>query len=84
MGQVTTKGQITIPADIRRKHGLLPHAEVEVVEKDGLVVVQLKKGGINRGRWIAEQLRGRLKGKTTMTTEEVMALTRGEDDGTFR
>jgi AbrB family looped-hinge helix DNA binding protein len=81
---VTTKGQITIPAELRRKYGLLPHAEVEVVEKDGHVVVRLKEGGMNRGRWIAEQLRGRLSGKATMTTDELMALTRGEDDGTFR
>jgi len=78
MGQVTTKGQITIPAEIRRKHGLLPHAEVEVVEKDGLVVVQLKKGGMNRGRWIAEQLRGKAT-NLEFTTDEIMRMTRGDD-----
>ena len=79
MAQVTEKGQVTIPVEIRRKHGLLPHTEVEVIEKDGQVVIQPKPGGMNRGRWIAEQLRGRLIGKTTLTTEDVMALTRGDD-----
>ena len=84
MGRVTEKGQITIPAELRRKFNLLPNTEVEVIEKDGQVVVQPKYGGMNRGRWIAEQLRGRLVGKTTMTTDEVMRLTRGEDDGSLR
>lgn len=78
MGQVTTKGQITIPAAIRRKHGLLPHAEVEVIEKDGRVVVQLKEGGMNRGRWIAEQLRGKAT-NLQFTTDEIMRMTRGDD-----
>ncbi len=78
MGQVTTKGQITIPAEIRRRHGLLPHAEVEVIEKDGLVVVQLRPGGMSRGRWIAERLRGSATNRE-FSTDEIMAMTRGED-----
>lgn len=82
MPRVTQKGQITIPVELRRKFGLLPYSEVEVVEKDGEVVVRLKEGATYRGRWIAERLRGRLKGG--MTTDELMQLTRGEDDGTFR
>ena len=44
MGQVTEKGQVTIPIELRRKFGLLPHTEVEVVEKDGDVVVRAKEG----------------------------------------
>lgn len=80
MSQITEKGQITIPAEIRRKFGLLPHTEAEVIVKDGEVVIRQKPGGMNRGRWIAEQLRGRLKGKTDLTTEEIMAMTRGDDD----
>ena len=48
MPRITAKGRITIPAELRRKYGLLPGAEVEVVEKNGLVVIQLK-GGLNRG-----------------------------------
>lgn len=79
MTQVTEKGQVTIPVDYRRKFGLLPHTEVEFCEQDGQLVIRAKPGGMNRGRWIAERLRGSLKGKTTMTTEEVMQMTRGED-----
>jgi AbrB family looped-hinge helix DNA binding protein len=79
MTQITEKGQVTIPVELRRKFGLLPHTEVEVVEENGHVVVRPKPGGMNRGRWIAEQMRGRLNGKATMTTEELMTLTRGDD-----
>jgi len=84
MSRVTTKGQVTIPAEIRKRYGLLPHSEVEIIEEGGKVVITLREGGGNRGERIAEKLRGRLKGKAKMTTEELMALTRGEDDGTFR
>ncbi len=79
MTQVTQKGQVTIPVGYRRKFGLLPHTEVEFYERDGQLTIRPKPGGMTRGRWIAEQLRGRLKGKTTLTTEQIMQMTRGED-----
>lgn len=78
MTQVTEKGQVTIPVELRRKFGLLPHTEVEFVEEDGRVFLRPKPGGMNRGRWIAERLRGSAT-DLTMTTDEVMAMTRGED-----
>ena len=78
MTQVTEKGQVTIPVELRRKFGLLPHTEVEIVEHDGHVVIRPKRGGMNRGRWIAERLRGSAS-DLTYTTDEVMAMTRGED-----
>jgi len=79
MGQVTEKGQVTIPVELRRKYGLLPHTEVEIIEDGGRVVIQPRPGGMNRGRWIAEGLRGRLKGKTDLTTDQIMEMTRGDD-----
>lgn len=78
MTQVTEKGQVTIPVDYRRKFGLLPHTEVEFCEQDGQLVIRAKPGGMNRGRWIAERLRGSAT-DLTMTADEVMAMTRGED-----
>ncbi len=35
--RITSKGQVTIPADIRERAGLLPHTEVDF-EFDGKVV----------------------------------------------
>lgn len=74
--RITTKGQVTIPADIRERLGLLPNTEVDF-ETDGDTVTIRKAGGEKRrGRRIVEHLRGRAT--TRMTTDEIMALTRGE------
>lgn len=74
--RITTKGQVTIPADIRERLGLLPNTEVDF-DTDGDTVTIRKAGGVRRrGHRIVEHLRGRAT--TRMTTDEIMALTRGE------
>jgi len=73
--KITSKGQVTIPADIREKAGLLPHSEVEFVLAGKRVYIE-KAGNPRRGRRLVEALRGR--GAVRMTTDEIMALTRGE------
>jgi AbrB family looped-hinge helix DNA binding protein len=76
--RVTAKGQVTIPADIREKAGLLPDTEV-TFEFDGTavrIVPMPPRGQMTRGQLIVETLRGR--GDSGMTTDEIMALTRGE------
>ncbi len=76
---ISTKGQVTIPAEIRRKAGLLPNTEVEFVFDDQQrVMIVPKAGAQSRGERLVEKLRG-FKGKFTMSTDELMALTRGED-----
>jgi AbrB family looped-hinge helix DNA binding protein len=77
--QVTTKGQVTIPQEIRNRLGLLPHTEVEFelagdhakVRKAGRL-----PGGSARGRLAVERLRG--SADIRMSTDEILALTRGE------
>ncbi len=74
--RITSKGQVTIPAEIREQAGLLPYTEVEF-EYDGTSVriVRAKtQKGAGRGQRVVEHLRGR--GNVTMTTEDIMALTR--------
>ena len=76
--RITSKGQVTIPADIRERAGLLPHTEVEF-EFDGKTVriVRAKSGKIpGRGARVVAHLRGR--GDIPMSTDAIMALTRGE------
>lgn len=76
--RITSKGQVTIPAEIREQAGLLPHTEVDF-EFDGQVVRIVKVGarkGASRGALIVAHLRGR--GDIAMSTDEIMALTRGE------
>jgi AbrB family looped-hinge helix DNA binding protein len=81
MSKITSKGQVTIPKYIRDELGLLPGTEVEFVSGDaGDVRVRKASGGRKRGEEFIEHLRE--AGKSyTMTTDEVMRLTRGEDWG---
>ena len=76
--RITSKGQVTIPAEIRERAGLLPHTEVDF-EYDGKTVrlVRSKKSRKDgRGARLVAHLRGR--GDVDMTTDAIMALTRGE------
>lgn len=72
---------MTIPGPIRRKAGLLPGTEVEFVEDERGILLRLSKSGRrsnNCEREVGDALE-RLRGSATikMTTEEIMALTRG-------
>ena len=73
--KITIKGQVTIPQDIRERHGFLPGTEVHFVD-DG-DEVRLVKGAEKprRGPRLIAHMRGRAD--TRMTTDEIMALTRG-------
>ena len=77
--KITTKGQVTIPVEIREKLGLLPNTEVEfeVVGK-AVRMRKVRRAGRpgRRGKSIVERLRGR--GSVRMTTDEILALTRGD------
>jgi antitoxin PrlF len=80
--RITSKGQVTIPKSIRESLGLLPGSEVEFIEGNGEARVRRVKGaGRRRGEELIAHLREAGK-NYTMTTEEVMRLTRGEDWGT--
>ena len=74
--RITSKGQVTIPIKIRERAGLLPHTEVEL-EFDGKAVriVRAKaRKHHGRGARIVAHLRGR--GDVSISTDEIMALTR--------
>ena len=71
--RITSKGQVTIPQEIRDKAGLLPGTEVEFAFEGGKLCVSKSEGGM-RGRRVVERMRG--KGSIRMTTDEIMALTR--------
>lgn len=74
--RITSKGQVTIPAAIRERAGLLPQTEVEF-EFDGrsVRIVRAKSGKrASRGARVVAHLRGR--GDVAMSTDAIMALTR--------
>jgi len=74
--RVTGKGQITIPPAMRKKHGLVPRAEVELVDRpEGVLVIKAAKlsGG---KRVLSALLRG---GKIRGRTSEWLRLTRSDE-----
>jgi antitoxin PrlF len=81
MSKITSKGQVTIPKDLRDQMGFMPGTEVQFTE-DGSEIRIRKVRGRGRGREMVEHLQRAGGGKYRLTTEEVMRLTRGEDWGT--
>ena len=73
--KVTTKGQVTIPLEIREQLGIQPGAEVEFKVEGNVVKLIPARRSRTRGRRIVERLRGRAT--VQMSTGEIMALTRG-------
>jgi AbrB family looped-hinge helix DNA binding protein len=77
--RINARGQVTIPARIGEQAGLLPNTEVEFVyDGDGEVRLFTAHGRNkvkSRGEALVECMRG--KGDIKMTTEKIMALTRG-------
>jgi AbrB family looped-hinge helix DNA binding protein len=73
--RITSKGQVTIPIDIRERAGLLPHTEVEWIMEDGKVVLR-PADGLTRGQRVVARLSGAATDRS-MTTDEIMEMTRG-------
>ena len=76
--RITAKGQVTIPVAIREQAGLLPGTEVEFKLDGDTVRIARSKApkGETRGDRAVRLLRG--SGTVRMTTDEIMALTRGD------
>lgn len=73
--RVTSKGQVTIPIEIRQKLGIRSQSEVDfVIADDGRVYLVKRNGQPVANRFAA--LRGIATVK--MSTAEIMALTRSE------
>lgn len=77
--RITSKGQVTIPQEIREKAGLLPGCEVRFVHKEGRVFLERVGKRVSRGQRLVDAMRGSLKKHTRLSTDELLALTRGED-----
>jgi AbrB family looped-hinge helix DNA binding protein len=74
--KLNSKGQVTIPAELRRKHHLHEGDEVEVVEEGGaLWIVRVERSETRGQRWAREHRGSATSG---MSTDELMELLRGE------
>jgi AbrB family looped-hinge helix DNA binding protein len=73
-GRVTTKGQITIPLEIRDHLGIQPGSVVDFEIQGDAVLVRKRRDGTGRGRALVSRMRG--AATTPLTTDEIMRLTR--------
>ena len=79
--QITSKRQVTIPQHVRTALGSLPHMEVQVeVAGDHAAMRKLDPADARstRAKRALDLLRG--SAGPGMTTDEIMALTRGQGD----
>ena len=79
--RITSKGQVTIPQAIRERAGLLPNTEVDFLFDGDLVFLVKAREGTRaptRGQRAVALLRTYGAG-ITMSTDEIMALTRGDE-----
>jgi AbrB family looped-hinge helix DNA binding protein len=74
--KLNSKGQVTIPAELRRRHGFAEGDEVQVVEDGNTLRIVHSDTADSRGHRVVNRLRGRAT--TDRTTDELMALLRGE------
>ena len=76
--RITSKGQVTIPADIRARAGLMPNTEVHF-EFDGEIVRLVPGPGrpqSSRGARLVARLRG--QGDVALSTDALLAMTRAD------
>lgn len=74
--RVTTKGQITIPIDLRLEVGIMPGSEVEFTRDGDELRLRKVDDAAGRGRALVERMTG--AGDVPMSTDQILALTRGE------
>lgn len=73
--RVTSKGQVTIPQRVRRQLGITPGSEVEFqLDDHGARLVRVDAGD---GQALTDSMRR--TATVAMSTEQIMALTRGND-----
>jgi len=74
---ITPSGQVTIPQDIRRQCGLLANTEVVFRVEQGRVMLEKAPQQQTPGAAAIQRLR-QARLRTRLSTDELLALTRGE------
>jgi AbrB family looped-hinge helix DNA binding protein len=74
--RLNSKGQVTIPAHLRAKLGLLEGDEVDVVEDGETLRIVRAQPSHTRGERLVVHMRGRAD--TTLSTDQLLGLLRDE------
>ena len=78
--RVTSKGQVTIPIEIREKLGIFANTEVEFAVRGNTATLRKappKNGKRTRGEEIVARLTGAGTANRDLTTDQILALMRG-------
>jgi antitoxin PrlF len=73
--RITSKGQVTIPQELRERFGLGAGTEVEVVAADGGALIR-PTPAVGRGAELVSRLRDAADGG--LTAEQVLRMTRSD------
>ncbi len=75
--RIDARRRVIIPREVLESAGLKPQDEVEITTEDGLITIRPKRQPLTRGARAVEALR-RNAGVSSMTTDKIMELTRGD------
>jgi AbrB family looped-hinge helix DNA binding protein len=77
---LNSKGQVTIPANLRHKYDLHVGDEVEVIDFNGTLQIVRAEGAETRGQRMVRRLRNTASSRDVadLSTDQIMALLRGE------
>jgi len=77
--KLNSKGQVTIPAELRHSHGFAEGDEVEIIADGSTLRIMHKHPDLTKGDRIVARMRGRATSRMReMSTDEIMALLRDE------
>ncbi|MFN9871419.1 MAG: AbrB/MazE/SpoVT family DNA-binding domain-containing protein [Cyanobacteriota bacterium] len=77
--RITSKGQVTIPQEIREQCGLLPHTQLRFVVENGRVLIEKESPIATRAQEGLQRLRRARPLRSRLSTDELLALTRGDE-----
>jgi AbrB family looped-hinge helix DNA binding protein len=80
--KLTSKGQVTIPQDIRERAGMLPHTEVEFeYRENGEVVIRPVRRALSKGAQAVASARGSANEPMFRgwSTDQIMSFLRGDE-----
>ena len=74
--KVSETGEIVVPVELQKAAGIFPGCEIKITLRDGALIVE-KATSLEERLALIDRMIG--QGEGSMTTDEILALTRGED-----
>ncbi|GAB3646352.1 AbrB/MazE/SpoVT family DNA-binding domain-containing protein [Glycomyces tarimensis] len=75
---MNSKGQVTVPAEIRAEHGWHPGDEFDFVNEGGRIYLKRVPVTESRGQRLVRRIAGKGTANMDKTTDELMEMLRGE------